>query len=161
MYTLTYQICEEFEQVWIDGASGHLGTQDSEGLFRTEGFFVRSVRGGYPVEDVYDSQHACLPGNMVRGELVRIAGAVELFVMGAGYRNDTTDLRRPRYLAEKTHRVHYVVLHLSALARVQRALRNREQADFFVGNQRLGNTVQIDISPRGGLCQTGTHGFRS
>src|SRR5579864_2447777 len=115
MYTLTYQICEEFEQVRIDGAGGHLGTQDSEGLLRSEGFFVRSVRGGYPVEDVNDRQHACLPGNIVCRESVRIARAVELFVMGAGYRNDTTDLRRPRYLAEEAHRIHYVVLHLSTL----------------------------------------------
>lgn len=38
MYTLTYQIGEEFAQVRIDGAGGHLGTQDTEGLLRTEGF---------------------------------------------------------------------------------------------------------------------------
>src|ERR1700722_12171425 len=81
--------------------------------------------------------------------------------MSAGNTNDTTDLRRPRYLAEKTHCMRYVGLHLSALKRVQRALRNREQADFVLGNQRLGNAVQIGISPRCGLSQPGKHGFRS
>src|ERR1700740_2090657 len=81
--------------------------------------------------------------------------------MSAGNRNDTTDLWSPRYLAEKAHRIRYVVLHMSALERVQRALRNREQADFLIGDQRFGNAVQIRISPRCGLCQTETHGFRS
>ena len=118
--------------------------QDVERGLDRDGGLVRAVRRGQRVEDVGDRHHARLERDLGRAPAQRVAGAVELFMVGARDLGNAAQLARPGDLAQEVERVDHVRLDLLELLLRQVAAGDREDPGFFGGDERLRLPEVID-----------------
>ena len=94
------------------------------------GLLVGPVGGGERVVDVGDGHHLRLHGDGLAGDGARVAGAVELLVVGVGDLRHAAQGARPGDLREEAVGVRDVALDLLALLGGQRAAGDGERADL-------------------------------
>src|SRR5215469_12358961 len=89
-------IFEDAEQASVELAIPHREIKDLQSALDRNSFLVRPVRSCESIKDVRDGHHPGLQWNLRRAELVRIPGAVQLFMMSAGYLGNIAKFVRPR-----------------------------------------------------------------
>src|SRR6185436_9099610 len=92
---------EEFEEFGIDFTVFDGETENVQRALQRNGLLIRAVGGGECVEDVRDRHHAGLDRDLLRGELERIAKAVESLVVAARNHGNALDLFGPRDLLQE------------------------------------------------------------
>ena len=119
-------------KVTVDTASDGFSTQYLERRIGRHGRLVRSVGLGERIENVRERNQPCLKGNLVASQSIRIAAAVELFVVVARIGEQVLQVVGHGDAGEKASRLIDVRFDLRALFLIEGASRNLKEVQFFL-----------------------------
>ena len=127
---------KKLKQRRVEQARPRLLPDDVERPLDRHGALIGAIGRGQGVENVRDDHHLGLNGKLFALPTARVAGAVELPVVGTHDARNLLQLLGPRDLAEKARAVVHVRLDLFALVVVQGAAWDGEQPQLVRHEER-------------------------